>query len=91
MNTEPLVVPAAVPPTILVVELPTSTVKEVRERETLSVNVWSPTLRPAGIVATAGWEVTALGMPVSIVDLPGMPVTTPRELVCVKNLVFALL
>jgi len=50
----------------------------------------TPTGRPAGIVATAGWLETPSGRPgwlVTTAGCVGWPVTTPRELVWVRKLV----
>jgi hypothetical protein len=75
--------PEAAPMTT-VVELPTETSKEVRLRETFCTMLVTPSGRPAGMVATAGCEVTAGGRADWAVSTAGMPVTTPRELVCVR-------
>ena len=85
----PLVVTPVMPeglPTTEVVEEPTLMVKLVRPLLALMVRVWAPVPRPAGMVATGGCEVSALGwvgMAVST-ELEGMPVTIPSELVWVK-------
>jgi hypothetical protein len=78
-------------PMTTVVELPTETSKEVRLREMFWTMLVTPTGRPAGMVATSGCEVTAVGWVVTAggradwsVATEGMPVTTPRELVCVR-------
>ena len=44
--------------------------------------------RPAGMVATGGWLVTTAGWLVKTPE--GWPVTTPAELVCVRNTVAGL-
>ena len=78
-----MVAPEAAPMTT-VVELPTETSKEVRLREMFCMMWVTPSGRPAGIVATSGCEVTAGGRADWAVSTAGMPVTTPRELVCVR-------
>lgn len=50
----------------------------------LAVTVLMPEDRPAGMVTTAGWDVTTEGW---VVMGRGWPVTTPRELVCVRKVV----
>jgi len=50
----------------------------------LTGTVLTPDDRPAGMVATAGWLVTTEGW---VVMGRGWPVTTPRELVCVRKVV----
>ena len=67
-----------------VVELPTETSKEVRLREMFCMMWVTPSGRPAGMVATSGCVVTAGGSADWAVSTEGMPVTTPRELVCVR-------
>ncbi|KAK5010529.1 hypothetical protein LTR28_009330, partial [Elasticomyces elasticus] len=63
------------PPSTVVVFVPTDTVAVVL----LPIGtVLKPDERPAGMVATAGWEVITEGCEVTTV---GMPVTTPSELV----------
>lgn len=78
-----MVAPEAAPMTT-VVELPTETSKEVRLREMFCMMWVTPSGRPAGMVATSGCEVTAGGRADWAVSTAGMPVTTPRELVCVR-------
>ena len=45
----------------------------------------TPTGRPAGKVATVGWVVMTEGWVVMATSGVGMPVTTPRESVCVRK------
>lgn len=71
-------------PMTTVVELPTETSKEVKLRDMFCMMWVTPSGRPAGMVATSGWEVTAGGRADWAVATEGMPVTTPRELVCVR-------
>ena len=60
---------------------PTETVKEVVLPMAM---VARPAVRPAGMVATDGWVVTAAGRADWAVTTVGMPVTTPRLLVWVR-------
>ena len=84
---EPEAAVAPLPPLrTTVVELPTLTVNEESVPETFSGMVVRPVVRPFGMVATAGCDVTTAGCVVTaLADLPvGLPVTTPAEFVSVK-------
>lgn len=74
-----------------VVEGPTLTAKYESVPLAFCAKEVTPTGRPAGIVATAGWVETPAGRLVMAAGWLGWPVTTPRELVCVRKLVAPLL
>jgi len=71
-------------PRTTVVDEPTLTEKYESVPLAFCARDVTPTGRPAGIVATAGWVVTPSGRPGWLVTTEGWPVTTPRELVWVK-------
>jgi len=96
------VAPAALPVAMLadapfapaittVVEGPTLTEKYESVPLAFCARDVTPTGRPAGIVATAGCVETPAGRLVIAAGWLGWPVTTPRELVCVRKLVAPLL
>nr|POE47710.1 hypothetical protein CFP56_01041 [Quercus suber] len=79
------------PPTTTVVELPTLTRKEFADvLAAATTTVLMPAGRPAGMVATSGCVLTPAASEGCEVTTDGIPVTTPRELVWVRNVVSAL-